>query len=99
MAAALIFAGCNLDLEKPITVAVYPGADRCTYKIDDKESPWPCAELGRLFRDQLKLKPSRQIDVSMFRMDKAHDEKDVDRVADGLRTAGFTEVKVWRFAM
>lgn len=91
--------GCDVSSHTPVTIAVYPGAERCTAKINEAEQAVKCAELGKHLRDVAKLRTERQIDVSMFQMDKSHDPKDVDKVAETLRSAGFTDVKVWRFGM
>jgi hypothetical protein len=99
-AAAVFFAGCDIGNQQlPVIVAVYPGAQNCTVKIDNSETPIACAELGAHLRDQLKVAAERQIDVSMFRMDKSHSEKDIDAVAAVIRAAGFEDVKVWRFGL
>jgi hypothetical protein len=84
---------CACEVRNPVTVAVYPGAERCS--ILEKELP--CAGAGRYLRDTLKIEAGRQIDVSMFQMDKSHDRKDVERVAASLRNAGFTDVREWHF--
>ena len=98
-AGALIVLGCDVSSHTPVTIAVYPGAENCTAKINDAEQPVRCAELGKHLRDVAKVKSNRQIDVSMFRLDKSHDPKDIDKVAEIIRAAGFTDVKVWRFGM
>jgi hypothetical protein len=96
-AAALIvitLAGCNTEQYQPITVAVYPNLEKCVIQ----EHTLPCPEVGAHLRDKLSIKLDRQIDVSMYRMDKSHNETDVEKVAIIVRAAGFTDVKVWRFS-
>jgi len=95
LVAFLTVTACNMDTQAAITIAVYPGAERCT--IGDQ--PLPCATAGTHLREQLKIPLKRQIDVSMFQMDKSHDEKDIQRVATIVREAGYTDVRVWNFSL
>jgi hypothetical protein len=96
--AALIaltaLTACDTEKYQPITVAVYPNLSQCVIK----EHPLPCAEAGTHLRDKLSISPDRQIDVSMYRMDKSHNPKDIEQVATFVRAAGFTDVRVWHFS-
>jgi hypothetical protein len=94
LAALLALSGCNTEQYQPITVAVYPNLEKCVIQ----EHMLPCTEAGTHLRDKLSIKLDRQIDVSMYRMDKSHNETDVEKVAVVVRAAGFTDVKVWRFS-
>jgi len=99
IASTSTFLGCNAANQVPVTVAVYPGAQNCTVKLDDVEQPVACAAMGKHLLEQLKIPVERQIDVSMFRMEKSHNEKDIDAVAEVIRAAGYKDVKVWRFGL
>jgi hypothetical protein len=85
---------CDTEKYQPITVAVYPNLSRCMIK----EHALPCAEAGIHLRDRLTIAPDRQIDVSMFQMDKSHNPKDIEQVAAFVRAAGFKDVRVWHFS-
>jgi hypothetical protein len=92
--AATALSACDTEKYQPITVAVYPNLAQCVIE----EFTLPCAEAGTHLRDKLTVAPDRQIDVSMYRMDKSHNPKDIEQVATFVRGAGFTDVRVWHFS-
>ena len=92
--APAVFAGCNAEQYEPINVAVYPSTMSCA--IEDK--PLDCTQLGIYIRDTLKAAPDREITVSFAGTEKTSpDDKSVDRIAEVIRKAGFTNVRVIRF--
>jgi len=93
---AVSLTACDTEKFQPVTVAVYPNLDHCVIK----EFSLPCADAGTHLRDKLSIAPDRQIDISMYRMDKEHKQavQDVERVAVFVREAGFKDVKVWHFS-
>jgi hypothetical protein len=92
--ALTALTACDTEKYQPITVAVYPNLSQCVIK----EHPLPCTEAGTHLRDKLSIPPDRQIDVSMYRMDKSHNPKDIEQVAAFVRAAGFKDVRVWHFS-
>ena len=92
--AATALTACDTEKYQPITVAVYPNLAQCVIK----EHTVPCAEAGIHLRDRLSITSHRQIDVSMYRMDKSHNPKDIEQVAAFVRAAGFKDVRVWHFS-
>jgi len=95
MPVLLSLTACDTEKFQPITVAVYPNLDHCVIK----EFSLPCADVGTHLRDKLSISPDRQIDVSMYRMDKEYKqaEADVKRVAVFVREGGFKNVKEWHY--
>jgi hypothetical protein len=94
LTTSLTLTACDTEKYQPITVAVYPNLSQCMIK----EHALPCAEVGTHLRDKLSIAPDRQIDVSMYRMDKSHNPKDIEQVAVIVRAAGFKDVRVWHFS-
>ncbi|MBC7983004.1 MAG: hypothetical protein H7Y02_04030 [Candidatus Obscuribacterales bacterium] len=92
-AATLLVTGCDTESNAPLTVEVYPNIERCVVK----EQAVRCASVGKYLREELKIGRNRQINISMYRMDKNHTDREVKYVANVVRVAGFNDVQVWQF--
>jgi biopolymer transport protein ExbD len=92
----LSLSGCHVDQSPPLTITVYPSAQRCVIK----DQPVECKELGNYLRDTLKVRSTRQIDVSLSGSDTVpKDDRSIDRIAELIRAAGYEDVRTWRFGL
>ena len=92
----LTAAGCNTEQYEPINIAVYPSTMSCAVK----DVPLDCTQLGAYLRDTLKVTVNREITVSFAGSEVVKPEdKSVERIADVIRKAGYTNVRVVRFGL
>jgi hypothetical protein len=93
-------AACDVNQEMPLTVVVYPIVKKCAIKQQEKEQEVECAKLGTYLHETLKVSANRQINVSLTGTDPvSKDDKSIDNVAELIRTAGYKDVRTWRFGM
>lgn len=95
-AISLLAAACDTEQYQPIHIAVYPSTTSCTIK----EHSLQCSQLGVYLRETLKVDSTHEITVSFGGSEKvARDDKSIDRIAEVIRKAGYTNVKTVRFDM
>jgi hypothetical protein len=91
---SLALAACNTEQYEPIHIAVYVSTKSCAIK----EVPLACEQLPQYLKETLKVKPDREITVSVAGTeDVSKEDKTIDRIAELIRAAGFTDVKAVRF--
>jgi biopolymer transport protein ExbD len=96
LAGAIFLAACNTEQYEPIYVAVYVSTKSCAIK----EVPLDCQQLPQYLKETLKAKPDRVITVSLAGTEEVKKEDEtVDRVAELIRSAGFTDVRAVRFGL
>ena len=90
----VLMTACNVERYEPINVAVYPSTQSCAIK----EQSMDCKQLANYLRDTLKAANDRDITVSFAGSENvSKDDKSIDRVAELIREAGYTNVKAYRF--
>jgi hypothetical protein len=91
---ALLLSACNTEQYEPIHIAVYPSTKSCAVK----EVPLDCKQLPQYLKETLKVKLDRVIVVSYAGTEEVTKEDPaIDRIAELIRSAGFTDVKAVRF--
>jgi hypothetical protein len=99
-AAVFTVTSCGVNQESPLSVVVYPTAQRCTVVQQEKELPVECAQLGAYLRDTLKINAGRRINVSFSGAESVpKEDASIDRVAELIRESGFKDVRAYRFGL
>jgi 5-deoxy-D-glucuronate isomerase len=92
----LFLSACNTEQYEPIHIAVYVSTKSCSIK----EVPLDCQQLPQYLKETLKVKPDREITVSVTGTeDVSKEDQTIDRIAEYIRANGFTDVKAVRFQL
>jgi hypothetical protein len=87
-------AACNTEQYQPINIAVYPSTMSCAIK----EQSLDCTKLPEYLVETVKATANREITVSYAGTEKpTANDKSIERIAELIRKAGYTDVKVIRF--